>query len=1024
MKLKFLIWIIGLIVLSISVLALTYTAEYPPAHTDVYVKATTTGGGFQTYWATDLALSLTGVASPTTSWGASTSTNANQRFHIDLGSAKIIRRVYSENYHHIGTDVNAGVKNYILQGSNSNSSFLELTYATDTGWTTILSGLQFPEHTASDVADPEFSLINNTVAYRYYAFKIADNWGRSFMGVRHLNLQTEDGFGVDTTPPTADDWNVTSGNVVAGESTIAWRDDIQNYINITNGTLSYTFTSNESSNHSAYVDSKTDYLNADANHKAATTETTLHANTVYDNFSSGDHFLFISLIDLAGNVRNYSLNFTAVDNITITINFVTPLNSSGSSVGDFNTSNLEEIETMELNFTIRSTFENISDWYLNFTSNGTSSCSLGNLQNSVCYNFTNSNTSRKWIEFINGSETTTFDGTAFGIAIGDGITPTISKSADGKEWNVSIIIDEHYNPNVLKHYDALYNFSDIKFQNGTNQRITGNTIIEIHLGHLLVPLNADQYKLDIRVNTSSILPNQPIESHLCNSTYKLISGNPVGNPACALVVTKLQSEFQDDGTKHRGIFTKQLVDELGNILFLLLRTDENNPNRYYFIKTYKATSVGYNTHWNFSNDNGETYSNLADGYETEANINWFIDGADPTAFMGNIYANNTGTVKYTNLFNQTWDIDPSQKYNPVINLILPEVDQTVECPFNITWSVDDPNDDNLNVSLFLFDGSILNQTIQTNMNQSNTSYYWNCSDVYGYWFNLTIEAKKIVDEGFNSSDTHQIIVYECTYECTLFDSCQPNSTGGYKDCLTVNETEICVYTGNYSEFRESCNYCDEDINLYNTPTENEFCNDYTLLQNMTYYYVDDNYYDCCNVTNASSDCNILNETLYFNYTQIDDCSSIDCLYDESPYLKFFDKKIPLICVVNKNTTYDFLVYVKADNQTIQTNPKRQLIEDYGEYNSFKSENGLVNLYYTSTTLRPDRNVTVIVEGQNGLFYNEFVAAPTYKDPFQLQDRLFWTWDNAGLLIGGVFIFLILAVFVVFLIRFGVFNWKN
>ena len=110
---------------------------------------------------------------------------------------------------------------------------------------------------------------------------------------------------------------------------------------------------------------------------------------------------------------------------------------------------------MELNFTIRSPFTNLTDWRLNFTANGTHSCSLGNLQDSVCYNFTNSNSSRKWIEFINGSETTTFDGTEFGRATGDGITPSISKSADNREWNVSIIIDEHYNPNVLKHYSAL-----------------------------------------------------------------------------------------------------------------------------------------------------------------------------------------------------------------------------------------------------------------------------------------------------------------------------------------------------------------------------------------------------------------------------------------------------------------------------------------------------------------------------------------------------------------------------------------
>ena len=569
--------------------------------------------------------------------------------------------------------------------------------------------------------------------------------------------------------PTNSTWNVTSG-VVSGQNSSSWNTAGLNQINITGDNLSITVVTNVVSNASADVDVERNYTENVANNsltKFATTNVTNHAGTYYGNLSAGNHCLYVSFINNANGVDTDSgvsssrcLNFTAVDNITITINFITPLNSSGDDVSSFNTSNLEEIETMELNFTVRSPFTNLTDWSLNFTANGTSGCSLGNKQDSVCYNFTNSNASRKWIEFINGSQTDTFDGTEFGRATGDGITPTISKSADGREWNVSLTIDEHYNPNVLKHYSALYNFSDVKFQNGVNQRITGNTIIEIHLGHPLIPLNGDQYKLDIRVNTSSTLPNQPIESHLCNSTYKLISGNPVGNPACALVVQKLQSEFQDDGTKHRGIFTKQLVDELGDILFLLLRTDENNPNRYYFIKTYKATAAGYNTHWNFSNDNGATFSNLGDGYETEANINWFIDGNDPTAFIGNIYANNTAATSNSELFNQTWDIDPTQKYNPMIELITPTVNQTILCPFNVTFKADDPNDDNLNISIFLFNGTTLNQTIKTDMNQSNTSFNWNCSDVIGNVFNLTIEAKKIGNESFNSSDTHEIIINE------------------------------------------------------------------------------------------------------------------------------------------------------------------------------------------------------------------------------------------------------------------------
>jgi len=132
----------------------------------------------------------------------------------------------------------------------------------------------------------------------------------------------------------------------------------------------------------------------------------------------------------------------------------------------------------------------------------------------------------------------------------------------------------------------------------------------------------------------------------------------------------------------------------------------------------------------------------------------------------------------------------------------------------------------------------------------------------------------------------------------------------------------------------------------------------------------------------------------------------------------------LLCEVNKNASYGFLTYVKADEQIIQTNPERILIDRFGEYNTFQSVNGLVNLYYRSSVLRPDRNITVIVEGQNGIFYEEMNVIPTYKDPYQLQDRLFWTWNNAGLIIGAVFMILIIGVLIVILIRRFVGEWKG
>lgn len=170
----------------------SYTAQYPSAHSDTYVKATTK---FSTstwaYYATDPALSLTGGWSGV-SWLASGTTN--QRFHIDLGSAKTIKRIYYENFHDSGANTNWGANAFTFWGSNSPSAFAELTYGTDTDWTQLTtSQATFDQHAASNAADPKYITVTNATAYRYYAIKIASNHGGGYLGLRHINLQTEDG---------------------------------------------------------------------------------------------------------------------------------------------------------------------------------------------------------------------------------------------------------------------------------------------------------------------------------------------------------------------------------------------------------------------------------------------------------------------------------------------------------------------------------------------------------------------------------------------------------------------------------------------------------------------------------------------------------------------------------------------------------------------------------------------------------------------------------------------------------------
>lgn len=176
----------------------TYTLVYPPAHNDTYVKATTKySTATWPYFATDPAKSLTGSYADN-SWLSGSGTHLNQRFHIDLGDVYIIRRIYYENYHSSGsgTTTNRGARNFTMQGSNSASAFAQLTYATDTDWTGLTTdATEFDIHASVDASDPKYILVSNTVAYRYYAIKVADNWGAaSLTGIRRIVMQTEDGY--------------------------------------------------------------------------------------------------------------------------------------------------------------------------------------------------------------------------------------------------------------------------------------------------------------------------------------------------------------------------------------------------------------------------------------------------------------------------------------------------------------------------------------------------------------------------------------------------------------------------------------------------------------------------------------------------------------------------------------------------------------------------------------------------------------------------------------------------------------
>lgn len=168
-----------------------YTSVYPPAYNTTYVKATTELQA--AHQATNPSKSLIGIWNGN-AWVTPNGDPCQQRFHIDLGEAKVVKRIYYENSHNSGGTTKTGVKNFTLWGSNSADSFAELTYGTDTGWTNLTTSQSyFDEHAAADKPDPKYITVTNSTAYRYYGFKFSDNYGnKTNIGVRRIELQTED----------------------------------------------------------------------------------------------------------------------------------------------------------------------------------------------------------------------------------------------------------------------------------------------------------------------------------------------------------------------------------------------------------------------------------------------------------------------------------------------------------------------------------------------------------------------------------------------------------------------------------------------------------------------------------------------------------------------------------------------------------------------------------------------------------------------------------------------------------------
>jgi hypothetical protein len=181
-----------------------YTSRYPIQDTS-HVKATTIAAP-NANWYPHLATEYPHVwgDDPTHHAWINDGTAIHQRFHIDLGSEYIIRRIYYEGLFNITTDYadyykKIGIKDFTFYGSNSSDSFNDLVYGDNAGWELI--GFGTFDKQVDGTLQPQYRTFNNYKSYRYYAITADTSYDDIYnvlSGIGHIELQTQDGY---TIPP-------------------------------------------------------------------------------------------------------------------------------------------------------------------------------------------------------------------------------------------------------------------------------------------------------------------------------------------------------------------------------------------------------------------------------------------------------------------------------------------------------------------------------------------------------------------------------------------------------------------------------------------------------------------------------------------------------------------------------------------------------------------------------------------------------------------------------------------------------
>lgn len=435
------------------------------------------------------------------------------------------------------------------------------------------------------------------------------------------------------------------------------------------------------------------------------------------------------------------------------------INSSGNLIGvgkeAFNFSNLQNIEKMNMSFIINDSSGVKDNFTIFFTANGTQSCALGNRQSATCYNYTNEE-STKWIIYKNNSVSTNFNDSG---KREDYISCYVYGTSTIKNYECEI--DEHYAPNIWKHYP--FDFSQIKWQNGNNEKIKKQNVWKINLTNesIGIPSNADRYRIDFNVNyTLMNPPTSPLILLLCNSSY--VTGNPQSSPDCLVVDSKNPSDLQQDGTKYISVFTNNLVSSLNHDVASAIILSNTPTSKYYEMKTYKYLG-SENIKTLISTNNGGTYNALADGYETDFDFHWYYSAngtSKVTQFVAKVEGENNNGLKVNSSEQKyTW-LSGTSNLVPNVVITDPLPNSSLENFNTINWTTIDS--DNYVTNITLIKGNTGTVTsIRENIDKHISNITFNFSIVTIGIYNLTVEScENETAELYCSNSSEEIIVVD------------------------------------------------------------------------------------------------------------------------------------------------------------------------------------------------------------------------------------------------------------------------